>query len=632
MSSARPYLPRPEFNRSFKKKTGFLIPFTIPRSTLALLILPSVYFALVSIQFNQLKPLLFGVGTFDYDAAYTYLISSVSLTLGDIPNYADHPGTLNHILLAFALRISQIVSAMTGDSPGQCSSTSCLAIDHPEQVLGVAGGIGLLFFDVSIFFLGWSFYQTRTTSLPVAILSQSVFLSAPNLLPYAKIINGETTGIPCFLMAGGLIILTNHLNESKTEGDQLSRQRQALGGSLSGLYMSFVLLAKLSFLPTALLLAMHRSRLAFVSSLIALTIGFYFWGLRLTNWRGFKKYWFSITSHTGSYGTGTKGMIDWHRAFANLGIIFHTFSWLFLVVGLLIIAIVLTLFCVMQASARAELITRSFLLCLSVMFTVYGFVYATSNFRSLLFGIVGVILAWAHPFAWRRMTREENDWLYPLIAIFLVQSLSILSVLKHYDIRYLAVPIGVSAIGVGVGLGALERIQVPGTRIASLSKFLHDGLMISLTVVISIQGLTLAQVLNKQILERNTIMASDQKIIHWLRKAYPNSALIGEYRLKGFNDYALAFAFLMGTSQEKASRIMAAYHDPERRYWIWLSRDSKFWNQIDGKMTTSEFRKLYGKQSHPFIFALPNQVLSPDLPLRKVAELGQNASVFVLPE
>lgn len=614
------------------KDTELVGPFTLPRATLALLILPCVYFVLVSIQFNQLKPLMFGVGTFDYDAAYTYLISSVSLSLGDIPNYADHPGTLNHILLAFALRISQFVSAMTGDSHGQCSSTSCLAMDHPEQVLDLAGGLALFFFSVSIFFLGWSFYRTRTSSIAVSILAQSAFLSIPNLLPYAKIINGETTGIPCLLIAGGLIVLTNHLNESNAQGHPLLRRQQVLGGTLSGLYMSFVLLAKLSFLPAALLLAMHRFRLAFVSSLLALTISFYFWGLNFTNWKGFKKYWFSITNHTGNYGTGSKGMIDWPSASANLGMIAHTFPWLLIVVGLLILAIGFAFFNVKPASAQAELITRSFPFCLSVAFTVYGFVYATSNFRSFLFCVVGVILVCAYPFIWRRKTINKSDRFHDLTVIFLVQVLSILSVLKHYDTRYLAVPISISAISVGVGLGSLESTQMPGTRIASLSKSLRDFSLFGLIVVVAVQGLTLAQALNEQILERNTIMVRDQQTIHRIRKDYPDAAFVGEYRLKGVSDYALAFAFLMGTTQAKASRIMAAYHHPERRYWIWLSGESEFWNQLDGKMTPSEFRRRHGAQGDAFIFALPDQVLQPDLPLRKVAELQQNAALFVLPE
>jgi hypothetical protein len=172
----------------------------------ALLILPLVYVGLVIFQVDKLKPLYFGVDTFDYDAAYSYLISSISLTIGDVPHFADHPGTLNHIIIAFALRCYQVFMVAAGASSKYCASTSCVALDHGEAVLNLAGNLMLSLFALSVFFWGWALYKSSLASIWICCLSQAVFLSALNLLPFFKIINGETAGVPLPLKLGPIKI------------------------------------------------------------------------------------------------------------------------------------------------------------------------------------------------------------------------------------------------------------------------------------------------------------------------------------------------------------------------------------------------------------------------------------------
>ena len=57
-------------------------------------------------QAQGLQPYYDGIATYDYDPTCTYLMGGLSVLKGEIPAFADHPGTLTHILVALAIALA----------------------------------------------------------------------------------------------------------------------------------------------------------------------------------------------------------------------------------------------------------------------------------------------------------------------------------------------------------------------------------------------------------------------------------------------------------------------------------------------------------------------------------------------
>jgi len=615
----------------------------------ALLILPLIYVGLAVFQVNKLQPLYFGADIFDYDAAYAYLISSVSLTIGDVPYYADHPGTLNHIILAFSLRCFQLFMVAAGISSNQCATTSCIALDHSEAVLDLAGNIALSLYSLSIFVWGWALYKASLASLWVSCLSQAVFLSALNLLPFFKIINGETTGVPLLLISASICILSNTLTASKKNSNKTNGTRLIVGGVLSGAYMSLTLLSKLSFLPAIFVLGLNYSNSAFIASLISTVTGFFFWGMAFTNWTHFKQYWLSIATHTGNYAGGEKGFIDLQRAMESMTIIARNYPFIVIAIIALCASLVATLR-IVPSSSIANSCSRSGTRLAAAAITAYGLAYCKSNFQILILAFSSLLIS----IAFRKfypekdtgptkntpgMQRNEHSYrlanlgkyLDSLIIISACQLVSIAAVVKHYDARYLLAPLAITAISLGLALGSLESCKEQISKVRDFAKFTMKIITVATMITIAVQGTVSQNLLFQQIRNRNKFMNHDEAILAQIRSTYPNAVIVGEYRIKGIREYAKAFAFLMGTNHKKAAHIMSFYSDPSQRFWVWLSGETKIWNSQEGIMNISEFARrntdaIWGKD---FIFAIPENNPLPPIKLRKLAKLEQKATLFL---
>jgi hypothetical protein len=623
----------------------------LPKPIFALLVLPLFYVGLAIFQVNKLQPLYFGVDTFDYDAAYSYLISSISLTIGDVPHFADHPGTLNHIAIAFALRCYQIFILMTDASSQLCTTTSCIALDHSEAVLNLAGNFTLSLFSLSVFFWGWSLYKSSLASIWICCLSQAVFLSVLNLLPFFKIINGETAGVPLLLVGASVSLLSNSLATSQARPSQNKNALLIAGGCLSGMYFSLMLLSKLSFLPAVLLLALNYSNIAFVSSLVSISAGFFLWGMKFTDWSRFKQYWMLISTHTGSYGAGAKGLIDFQQASEGVVSVVTKYPFIPITIVLLCVALFFALRITPPSLIRISFV-RSGSKLVAASMTAYGLAFCKSNFQTLVYVSGSLLVVYLLNLSGRfrdpkqncivvnnfsqsghrhvsRLVNPENR-LESLLILCLCQLLSVMAVVKHFDERYLLAPVAITAISIGLALGLLESCKDQASKSRLLTKTSLKLVIAFLFISIVAQGAASGRLLGQKINERNDFMNYDLPAIARARLMYPNAEFIGEYRIKGVPEFAKAFAFIMASNQKKANHIMSFYSDPRQRFWIWKSGAQKIWNSRDSEITVSEFPgtiEQYGGK-RDFIFAIPDGASLPPLNLVKIATLKQKAGLF----
>ena len=618
----------------------------------ALLILPLVYVGLVIFQVDKLQPLYFGVDTFDYDAAYSYLISSISLTIGDVPHFADHPGTLNHIIIAFAMRCYQVFMVATGASSKYCASTSCVAIDHGEAVLNLAGNLMLSLFALSVFFWGWALYKSSLASIWTCCLSQAVFLSALNLLPFFKIINGETAGVPLLLIGASVVLLSNSLATPKAAANHDNRSLLIAGGCLSGMYFSLMLLSKLSFIPAVLLLALNFRSIAFVSSLISISAGFFLWGMKFTDWSRFKQYWLLISTHTGSYGGGTKGLVDFKQAFEGIAMITSNYPFIPITISLVCVALIGALQVTPHSIKRISLL-RSGIRLAAASVTAYGLAFSKNNFQTILFICGSLLVIYLsnlygvfrdpkpHPVEVNVLNQRSHvraaslinpdSSLESLLILCVCQLLSVMAVAKHFDERYLLAPVAIASISIGLSLGFLESCKQQAGKNRFLIKSVFVTFVVLLLVSISVQGVNSQKLLSQRINERNSFMDYDQSIISQIKSMHPNSEFIGEYRVKGFPDFAKAFAFVMATNQKKADHIMSFYSNPNQRFWIWKSGAQKIWNIQGVDINASDFADTIDRyaERNDFIFAIPDGVTLPALNLLKIANLKQKAGLYL---
>jgi hypothetical protein len=206
-----------------------------------------------------------------------------------------------------------------------------------------------------------------------------------------------------------------------------------------------------------------------------------------------------------------------------------------------------------------------------------------------------------------------------------------MAVAKHFDERYLLAPVSIASISIGLSLGFLESCKQKAGKDRFLVKSVFVTFVVLLLVSISFQGVNSQKLLSQRINERNSFMYYDQSIISRIKSNHPNSEFIGEYRVKGFPEFAKAFAFIMATNQKKADHIMSFYSDPRERFWIWKSGAQKIWNNQGVDVDASDFADIIDRHAkrNDFIFAIPDGVALPALNLVKIANLKQKAGLFL---
>jgi hypothetical protein len=264
-------------------------------------VLPATIFLLGIAMYAIRIPIFAGIGEFDYDPAYVYLLSGVSLLNGFAPQHIDHPGTPMQMLCAALLAIYWLLTAAVAS---KSVGVSELALSQPEAVLAFMSHALLCMNVAATYFLGRTIYQV-TGNWIAAALAQTPVLLLNAAFFHIMYLNGEALAI-----FATLVLLAMLARE--TLGAQEEQARNLIPPVLAGSMVALAVTAKVTFLPLMILLLSirpwRRVRVSFIACVVvALLLLAPIWSQlpRFFAWIG------GISIHSGRYATGDHSLAAW---------------------------------------------------------------------------------------------------------------------------------------------------------------------------------------------------------------------------------------------------------------------------------------------------------------------------------
>jgi len=396
-------------------------------------------------QAQGLQPYYDGIATYDYDPTYTYLMGGLSVLKGEIPAFADHPGTLTHILVALAIALASSFPWWSELPVDSCQSQVCFVFDYPEVVLRLAGwmGLGLWFFAIGIF--GWTLYRYWRLSVAETMVCQAVFLSAPLLLLYGFVVNGETVGVPMVLLSFSALIASRD-----SEG-----WSSWLMPFLAGVALAGCLLAKLNFLPFVLLLLLLREPRRFALASLS-WFGSVLWlGHRFTRWDGWQSFWGAVTRHQGNYGSGVEGFLDASRSVERVQDLSREFPLVFVLAILSLMLWVLLWRRPKRLGEKASISVRRLLQESAVLGAGCGLLFTPNATDRLRLALIAMSLALFARLNARQpwstaMESKSIELQIDATVLLLIFAGCLAGVLKHFDPRYMTSALVVSAMALAL--------------------------------------------------------------------------------------------------------------------------------------------------------------------------------------
>ena len=267
---------------------------------LTLAAIPLFLIVIAMVMYDMIVPIYGGLNGYDYESAYNYVLNGVGLIQGYVPGHIDHPGTPLQLLCGLIAYASWFLARLVGQTS--------LAF-NPAVVKDLEGYIRLISFlllgmnALAIFYLGLRIWRAAG-SLPIALLAQTGFLFLGFMMPRLVYLSSEAIVIFAATMAmASLADVLFSETKSKRVGTQ---QSVAIA-----FFIALGVTTKVTFLPLVLLLAVLPTTRAKLTGLLA-TVSFAALFLlpifsqlpRVFNW------FVAIGSHTGSYGGGNAGFLD----------------------------------------------------------------------------------------------------------------------------------------------------------------------------------------------------------------------------------------------------------------------------------------------------------------------------------
>ncbi|MBF0489460.1 MAG: hypothetical protein HQL15_02420 [Candidatus Omnitrophica bacterium] len=290
---------------TYQTKRKFVLPFPTFSRRIFILIIPAIILILSVILKLTAGPL------WQYcDPCYQYLFNALHMVKGMSPTYIDHPGTPLHLLIFFIIKILNI-----GHSSAQTLNNVLIT---PEFYLSVVNIILILFSFLISVCLGAYIYH-KTQDLTAVFLTQLPGLSFPILQsygypdPFPPIVANVN---PELLLIGitSLFNLTFlRLFFSKTQ--KTETRSTVLIGFICGLGLA----TKINFFPLLLPVLICLSWQRWPIFILTCSLSFILWTLPILYKYPVMGQWLlGILNHTGAYGMGSQGIIDWHEFFAHL--------------------------------------------------------------------------------------------------------------------------------------------------------------------------------------------------------------------------------------------------------------------------------------------------------------------------
>lgn len=262
-----------------------------------------IYFGTSYYAYSMISPIYMGASGYDSDPAYVYLLNGLMLLHGNAPGHVDHPGTPLQVFCAITILLRwglrRIFSAPNIDD----ISTDVLA--DPEGYIRTASIALLAINALALAYLGLRTAQATGKTWAGASILLMPFLF-PILIPRSIYLSPEALLIPtsiCLLATLLPGLFTS--NEFKTAQDNHTPV-------LSGVLFGFGLAVKFTFLPLIILLLLQKGVRRSITSISFALISFI--AFISPAWPKFHYIinWINaIVQHTGHYGQGASGIIDW---------------------------------------------------------------------------------------------------------------------------------------------------------------------------------------------------------------------------------------------------------------------------------------------------------------------------------
>jgi hypothetical protein len=251
----------------------------------------------------KMFPLYSGGGIYNSDPSYAYLFNGLLLLSQQVPYHIDHPGTPLQTLIALLVSgqwlFLKLFSTVNAD-------VVAAVMAEPERYLLFISRVLLALNALALFYLGKKIYQS-TESLFLAIFCQCALLTygvfgtkllypAPEALVAALSL--------CLLAVLAPLIFQN----------PVAAKKQSKIAVLAGIFFGLGFAVKLTFLPMAGLFLLLKTRRQLALACVAALVAWLFGILpmisklpQLFNWIH------NMFTHTGKYGGGGKGLIDYSQ-------------------------------------------------------------------------------------------------------------------------------------------------------------------------------------------------------------------------------------------------------------------------------------------------------------------------------
>ena len=273
----------------------------ILRTQLKLLVLPILLLLVGSAMGLKMFPLYSGGGIYNADPSYAYLFNGLLLLAQKVPHHIDHPGTPLQTLIAILAYGQWYVLKLFN---GANADVVVAVMAEPERYLLFISRVLLVLNGAAVLLLGKKVYQ-HTSSIIFAMFCQC------SLLTYGifgtKLLYPAPEALIACLSLCMLAVLTPFIFDSHaTEKEQT---RSAL---LTGLIFGIGFATKLTFLPMAglflLLKTWRQVGLACAAAIFAWLLGIL---PMISKLPGLFNWAYNMLTHTGKYGGGSKGLIDY---------------------------------------------------------------------------------------------------------------------------------------------------------------------------------------------------------------------------------------------------------------------------------------------------------------------------------
>ena len=295
---------------------------------LKLLVVPILLLLLGAAMSLKMFPLYSGGGHYNFDASYAYLFNGLLLLAQQVPHQIDHPGTPLQALIALLVYGQWLyLKLFYTVNP----DVIVAVIAEPERYLLFISRVLLVLNVLALFYFGKKIYQS----------SNSIFLTIfcqGSLLTYGifgtKLLFPAPEALVSCLSLCMLAVFSPLIFQSAVDDKKLSKIAVT-----TGLIFGLGFAVKLTFLPLAALFLLLKTWRQLLLACVAAIAG---WSLGVlpivTRLPELFKGAQNILIHTGKYGSGDQGFVDYSQLVGNFNALFKAFP-------LFYIAVVIFSFC-----------------------------------------------------------------------------------------------------------------------------------------------------------------------------------------------------------------------------------------------------------------------------------------------